>query len=101
MSLRDLSISLVLIGCIGATAQTGANAGKEAFGSVIFCDDHSAVTTQPSGVSLISVPSNQAKWKVMPDKQADVGPAVAGNTVAIVTDTWGTIYGFSKETGKL
>lgn len=74
---------------------------QDIFSGRVLCRERVAITAMPSGVSSISLGSGTVNWRVMPDELADVEPAVAEGTVAIITHSFDTIYAFSFVTGNL
>src|SRR5215472_71345 len=74
----------------------GAQDVKEGSGFVLSCGDRVAVAAGATSISSISLSSGATIWKAMPEKIVDVGPVVAGNAVAVVTDSFHTIDAFSK-----
>ena len=68
---------------------------------VISCVDRTAIISTPgSGISYVFLDSGRRKWRVMNNNTPQVGPVVAGDTVAVIADAFNTIYAFSKTTGK-
>lgn len=67
---------------------------------LISCKEHAVITCAPNGVSYLSFDSNTAKWRAKGDRP-DWPPTLAGDTVAIITDSFHSICGYSRTTGEL
>lgn len=102
MIMKTLLSLLVPICCVATfAAQHRPDSIEYGLGFAISCGDQVAIKTTPSGVASVSVQAKKENWSVALDLISDVGPAVAANTVALVSNGFHTIYAFSKQTGKV
>ena len=67
---------------------------------LISCAEQSVITCAPNGLSSISLDSGSTKWSA-PGDRADWPPTLAGDTVALIGNSFHTIYGYSRATGEL
>ncbi|HEV3036773.1 MAG TPA: PQQ-binding-like beta-propeller repeat protein [Candidatus Angelobacter sp.] len=77
------------------------NSTSRSSGFSAFCKDGVFIKLGESGLSSVDLKTGRTLWSVLPNKIADVGPSVSGDTVAIITESFNTIYAFSRKTGKL
>jgi len=102
MTMKILTSLLMPICCVALLAgQRSSNQTEYGLGFAISCGDRVTIRTTPSGVASVSAESQKDNWSAAPDLISDVGPVVASNTVALVTNSFHTIYAFSKQTGKV
>jgi outer membrane protein assembly factor BamB len=79
--------------------------GEQGVSSIVLCGESVAIRsrparTRPEGIASISLPSNRTLWRAMTNEIADVGPVAAGDAVAVIADSFNTIYAFSRKTGR-
>ena len=65
----------------------------------ISCKEQAVITSAPEGLAYVTIGSNNAKWS-LPGPRPDWPPTLAGNTVALIADSYNLIFGFSRRTGK-
>jgi outer membrane protein assembly factor BamB len=68
---------------------------------LISCHDRAAIISRPgSSISYVSLDSSKKNWQAMNNDTPNIGPILAGDTIAVIADASNTIYAFSKTTGK-
>jgi len=90
--------------CAAAPFPKGTSSEKpvaQSLDFVVFGRCNFAVAAQQSGIAGIDLKTRDVRWKALSDKIVDVGPVVANDSVAVITNSFGTIYAFSKASGKL
>jgi outer membrane protein assembly factor BamB len=70
-------------------------------GFVVFCNENIVVADGDPGIHALDLSTGRALWSALPNSLADVSPAAAGDAVAVIADSWMSLYAFSKVSGKL
>lgn len=86
------------IAAISATC--AAQTGERGVSFVVLCTDGVAIRAESTGIASISLRSHRKLWRAATQKSVYVGPVVAGDAVAFITDSHHVIYAFSKDTGR-
>ena len=93
-----------------ATLLSGVSAGQgppesgsvqQGLGFVLFCRENVVVDGGDSGIRAVDLSTGRALWSALPDESVYVGPAAAGDSIAVVTRSYSTFDAVSKATGKL
>lgn len=97
--------ALLLFAGLFAPALCRSQTGERGVDFVVLCREGETLRAHvtladATGVASRTLDSGLTNWAAMPDKIVDVGPVVAGNAVAVITDSFHAVYGFSKATGK-
>lgn len=67
---------------------------------LISCAERSVITCAPDGISSVSLDSGATRWSATVGR-ADWPPTLAGDTVALIGNSFHTIYAYSRITGEL
>jgi PQQ-like domain len=96
-------LSRVIIGfalCLAAISSERTAELKRGFDFVTSCGNHLAIEARESGIASVSLNSSEIIWRKLSNKIVDVGPTTASDVVAVITDSFSAIYGFSTRDGK-
>lgn len=103
---RDLAKPFLCLAIV-ATLLSGVSVGRapesgsvqQSLSFALFCRENVVVAASDSGIRAVDLSTGRALWSALPDGMADVGPVAAGDSVAVITESWNRIVAVSKSTG--
>jgi outer membrane protein assembly factor BamB len=96
--MRSKVIFIIIIGA--ATMSLHAAEQKQGFEFVTSCQSRIAIQADSSGFSSTSLGFATPGWRRLSDRILDVGPVIANDVVAVITNSFSSLYAFSAREGR-